>query len=167
MAEQRFWADPQLEPKRNFRWILNMNGVPEFVIKKVTKPSFEITEAKHEFLIHTFYYPGRLTWNEVSITLADPVQPDSSQRMVDNLERAGYRIPTDPGVIQTMAKAPAVDALGQVTLRQIDAEGNDIERWILVNSWIKSVNFGELAYDNDEIVNIELKIRYDFAEKEL
>jgi len=87
--------------------------------------------------------------------------------MVDNLERAGYRIPTDPGVIQTMAKAPAVDALGQVTLRQIDAEGNDIERWILVNSWIKSVNFGELAYDNDEIVNIELKIRYDFAEKEL
>ena len=166
MAEQEipgFWADPALEPKRNFRWILNIEGVEEWVIKKVNKPTITITEAKHEFLIHTFYYPGRVTFNDVKITLADPIQPDSAARMMQILETSGYNFPDTAEELRTISKANSTAALGEVTLRQINAAGEDIEVWTLTNAWVKEVNFGDLAYDSDDLVNIELTLKYDFA----
>jgi len=48
----------------------------------------------------------------------------------------------------------------------IDENGAPIETWSLYNPWIKSVNFGDLDYESDELVNVELSIRYDWADLE-
>ena len=37
------------------------------------------------------------------------------------------------------------------------------EEWTVKNPFVKSVKFGELAYDNDDLSEIELEIRYDWA----
>ena len=62
-----------------------------------------------------------------------------------------------------MSKARAVPALGGVTIKQIDADGNPLETWELVNPFIKSVNLGDLSYENDALTSITLGIRYDYA----
>ena len=48
----RFWNEPDVEPKRKFRWILSVgdSDIPAWVIKKVTKPTFTISEVKHSFI---------------------------------------------------------------------------------------------------------------------
>ena len=56
MAE-KFWADARLEPKRQHRWLLNLDGIDAFVIKTVQKPSFSVSETTHQFFGHQFYYP--------------------------------------------------------------------------------------------------------------
>lgn len=160
-----FWNDPTLEPKRNFRWLLLFNEIPQFVVKKVTKPSFKITSAEHKYLIHTFYYPGRVEWQEVSVSISDPVNPDSSQALVNILTASGYRLPVNENVTQTIAKAPSTAAVGNFTLQQLNAEGAVIEQWLMVNAWVSEVTFGELDYSNDELVNIDIKFKYDFAQK--
>ena len=53
--------------------------------------------------------------------------------------------------------------IGRAFIRQLDAEGNIRETWELHNTWIKSIDFGSLDYTSDELVEITLQLRYDFA----
>jgi hypothetical protein len=48
-------------------------------------------------------------------------------------------------------------------IQQIDSEGTQIEKWTLINPWIKSIKFGDLDYSSDELVEISLTISYDSA----
>jgi len=165
MAKSSFWSDHNTEPKRQYRWVLNMGSVDAWLIKKVGKPSFSITESKHQFINHSFYYPGRVEWEKISVTLVDPVTPDASKSMEAIVRAAGYKLPTDAQVAQnTISKGNSVRALGNVSIKQIDADGNPIEEWKLTNAWVTSVKFGELDYSSDEMVEITLELRYDYAE---
>ena len=174
MAEN-FWADARLEPKRQHRWLLNLDGIDAFVIKTVQKPSFSVSETTHQFFGHQFYYPGQVTWNTVAVTLVDPIYPDTSMMLYNKLRLSGYdvpdrliREPLRPGLF-TPSKAEATDALGgKVKLRQIgtvdDVPNQVIEEWQLFNPWILDVNFGSLDYGSTDMVEISMTLRYDFAQ---
>ena len=69
-----FWSDGTgYEPKRAYRWILSIDDIEVYTIKKVSKPSFTVSESSHQYLNHTFYYPGRVEWSTVSFSLIDPI----------------------------------------------------------------------------------------------
>ena len=181
-----FWGNPAVEPKRSYRWIVSIPGLEnaEWYATKVGKPSFSLTEAEHTFLNHKFYYPGRVEWETVSVTLVDPITPDATDQLMRMLgittaggERGsstgaemGYRYPEDyesaTGTVTT--KQTATDSLGEVVIRQIsggdaDATSTIVEEWVLKRAWVKSMSFGELDYGSDDLINIELELRYDWA----
>jgi hypothetical protein len=160
------------DPKRNFRWKIDVgymtanettaNGVVWWA-KKVTKPNFQVQESKHNFLNHTFYWPGRTEWQIVSMTLVDPVSPNAAAQTSRIIADSGYKVPGNSAALETMSKGKAGAALTHVIISQIDHEGKTIEEWRLENPFIKSVKFGELDYENDELTQIELEFRYDWA----
>ena len=174
-----FWSDASLgtpEPKRSYRWLLYLGDVPQWVVKKVTKPSFSITETSHTYINHNFYYPGKVEWSEVNVTLVDPASPDAVQTMYNALKASGYSPPENQFDTQTISKQRAVNALGQVRIVQLGDQFADesdngamsagqefVEEWILYNAWIKDAKFGDLDYTSDELVEIELTLRYDYA----
>lgn len=163
-----FWVEQSIEPKRKFRWLLSVGptDIPAWIIKKVTKPTFTISEVKHSFINHSFYYPGRVEYNEIEFTLVDPVTPDAAAALITLITEAGYTLPkSELEAQQTITKAEAVDALSHCYIRQIDHEGTPNEEWTLTNAWVKEVNFGDLDYESDDINEITVKMRYDFAEK--
>ena len=167
----KFWSDPTVQPKRAFKFLLYMGegdrNIPSWVAKKVTKPSFQITETPHKFLNHTFYFPGRLEWQTIEVTLADPVKPDASEITQQMLKFAGYNVPETPASSQNMiSRADAIFSLGNVRIEQIDSVGTIIEAWELKNAWVKEVKYGELSYESDDMINIDMTIRYDYATKE-
>ena len=53
--------------------------------------------------------------------------------------------------------------MGNIIIQQIDADGAVIEQWTLRNPFITNVGLPELTYDNDDIGEIELELRYDYA----
>tara|TARA_R110002020_G_scaffold82635_2_gene204999 strand:+ start:1364 stop:1957 length:594 start_codon:yes stop_codon:yes gene_type:complete len=173
-----FWSDASLgtpEPKRSYRWLLFLGDVPQWVCKKVTKPSFSVTEATHTYINHNFYYPGKVEWSDVSVTLVDPASPDAVQTMYNVLRNSGYAPPEDQFDTTTISKQRAVNALGQVRIVQIGdqfpeseagimSQGQEfVEEWILYNAWIKEAKFGDLDYTSDDLVEIELTLKYDYA----
>ena len=182
-----FWGNPTLEPKRSYRWLVSVPGLDgaEWYATKVSKPNFSINESEHTFLNHKFYYPGRVEWETVSLTLVDPVTPDATDQLmrllgVDtskgtagsaNGGEMGYRYPDDfnTAVGSVTTKEASTNALGKVVIRQIsggsdgDTTSHVIEEWTLQRCWVKSVNFGDLDYDSEDLINIELEIRYDWA----
>jgi len=175
-----FWSDTNKgvpEPKRNYRWLLYLGGVPQWVCKKVTKPSYTLTESQHTYINHNFWYPGKVEWNTVSVTLTDPAQPDSVQTIYNILRNSGYAPPENPMDTQTISKAAAVAALGSVRIVQLGdqfsetadnpggpKEGQELlEEWILYNAWVKDAKFGDLDYTSDDLIEITLELRYDYA----
>ena len=180
-----FWSDVGgdgviAEPKRKYRWLAYLGGLQPWVCKKVTKPEFEVTEAQHQYLNHTFYYPGRVQWSTVTFTLADPQQPDMAQTFWNGLTGAGYHPPENAGDTTTISKAGATGQLGKVRIVQLGATDQSpgagggiqganpsadpvVEEWVLYNAWVKKVSFGDLDYTSDDMVEVSVEVRYDYA----
>ncbi|MDP3987001.1 MAG: phage tail protein [Nanoarchaeota archaeon] len=167
MAKQSFWSDPVLEPKRQYRWVMFIGGIPQWVIKKTAKPNFKVTESVHKYINHTFHYPGRVEWQPIEVILVDPIAPDASRTIMNIIKAAGYHFPVDASDTSTMSKAKATAALGNVVIEQLDAEGNAVDQWQLINAWVSNVNMGQLDYEGDNMVDITLTITYDYAEMTL
>ena len=164
----RFWNEPDVEPKRKFRWVLSVGDgtIPAWVIKKVTKPTFTVSEVKHSFINHSFYYPGRVEYNEVEFTLVDPVDPDMASNILQIIMDSGYKLPETMDIAkQTITKGEAVASLNHCYIQQIASDASIIEQWDLTNAWVKEVNFGDLDYESDDINEITVKMRYDYAVK--
>ena len=158
-----FWTSPAQFPKRAYRWEVsvkapNGTGLSKFMAKKVSKPSFTVTESAHAYLNHKFYYPGRLEWNTVTISYVDSQDPDIGLNVMGILKASGYGKP-DAKSQKTMRK----NALNDLVIAQLDADGKVIEEWVLHSCWIKDVKFGELDYESDDLVEVELEIRFDYA----
>tara|TARA_Y100000310_G_scaffold87077_1_gene83960 strand:+ start:5777 stop:6337 length:561 start_codon:yes stop_codon:yes gene_type:complete len=167
-----FWTQ-RTDPKRKFNFEVSITGqggvIKNYFAKTVTKPSFTVNAAEHNYLNHTFYYPGRVTWNDVSITFVDPGKEgvgdseSTSAGLVSMLLAMGYNPPKNAADATTVSKSKAVTALGDVNIRQKDDEGATLDEWVLLNAWITEVNFGDLDYTDDGLVEISCTIKYDFA----
>tara|TARA_Y100000310_G_scaffold271179_1_gene285558 strand:+ start:281 stop:865 length:585 start_codon:yes stop_codon:yes gene_type:complete len=158
-----FWSAAP-ETKRAYRWVVYINNIHTYMAKSVSKPTVSVSEISHRFINHTFWYPGRVEWDQVSVVLVDPVSPDAAATVMSMIEAAGYAPPLGLQTFwQTMSKASAVSALNGVEIVQIDEDGIPIETWTLHNPWIKDVKFGELSYDNDDLMTVSLTLRYDWA----
>ncbi len=175
-----FWTSaPNHDPKRGFRFKVELGtaGVLWYA-KKADKPTLSFGETEHHYLNHKYYWPGKAEWNEVTITLVDPVQPDLAGDLVHALEGMGYVIPagTDDNQFSTISKASAVKSRGGLTsgpgtddptddvrIIQIDAEGAPLETWTLKHAWIKEVTFGDLDYSSEDLTEVTIKFRYDWA----
>ena len=158
-----FWSSPTTSPKRQYRWIMNIGGIPQWIVKKVNKPGFSISESTHQYLNHTFYYPGRVEYEKTSVTLVDPVSPDAAAIMMRILESSGYGIPNNPNQTVTISKKRATNALGNVIISQIGAEGQIVDQFEFINAWLSSAKFGELDYESDNLTDLTMEIRYDFV----
>jgi hypothetical protein len=144
--------------------------------KKVKKPKMNMSKTEHSYLNHTFKYPGRVTWDDVTVSLVDPVSPDAAQHLAATIQASGYIVPKTYNDVTTVSKKRASEMLGEVQIIQIDesleGEGGDaalvsggraIETWTLKNAWLMDVDFGELDYESDDLTEINLTIAYDYA----
>jgi hypothetical protein len=169
MAADLFWSNVNTDPKRRFRFILAIGSIPVWTVKTAVKPKANISTVEHQFINHTFKYPGRVTWDNISVTLVDPVEPDMAYTFLDKLRKSGYQYPTTSNVRGSISKEKSVmDGLGGISIQQINADGTVIEEWFLKNPWLVSVDFGgNLDYNADEMNEITIEVAYDWAEMKI
>ena len=164
-----FWNTVnQRDPKRNFRFQVIFTGLQGnetsvWWAKKVNKPNFSLQESTHKYLNHTFYWPGRVEWQPITMTLVDPVDPGNIATLNDLMEVIGYKPPAGPQSTITQSKKKSNDALSAVQIVQIDSDGKELEKWTLDAPFIKKITFGDLDYENDDLTQMELELRYDWA----
>ena len=164
-----FWNNSTLEPKRKHRWLVYLNNanIPSYIATKVDKPSFKINEMEHKYFGHSFFYPGHVSWETISLTLIDPIDEDASFALMSLLRRAGYASPegSADNTLPTVAKADFVAALGNsIRIEQVSGADNRlVETWVLHNPWITDCKFGDLDHGSDDLVEITLTLRYDWA----
>jgi len=159
-----FWTDPEAnEPTRQYRFlIISEDDEPTWYwAKSVTKPSFEVSATEHQLVNHKFKYPGVVMWNDITITIVDTGK--KTKGLMDKLRASGYVYPDQFESEDGISKG-ANNYLDFLTIYQLNAEGEPIEVWNLKGAFVKSINFGDLDYDSDNLVTIQIGISYDWAE---
>lgn len=162
-----FWSQADVEPKRGFRFIVQIGTQVVWWAKQVSTPSFDVGEVEHSFLGNKYYFPGKVSWSEVSLTLVDPISPDAVALTNQYLIDSGYMIPVnadDDTQWKTISKSKATNVgLENIDIQVVNADGTIIEHWELKNPFIRSVKYGDLSYEDDALRTVELGVRYDWA----
>lgn len=171
-----FWTEASIEPKRNFRFKVEITGFGDnsviWWVKNFKTPSYDVSETVHDFMDNKYYFPGRLTWADCTMSLVDPVSPNAAQLTNNIITTAGFKVKTatdlnTDGQLTTMSKNNSVtNATKSVVVTILDSDGNMVEKWTLQNAWLKGVTFSDLSYDNDDLRTIDMTWRYDWAECE-
>lgn len=176
-----FWSNATAEPLRQFRWVVNFGGNEvtsldkvSFALKKIGRPKLKVGEITHKYINHSFYYPGRVEWEAINMTFAAvPVnandgEPGTAGSLLSILSDAGYVIPNKAALVganvSTLAKEKFKNSVGDMHIRNISPDGNTVlEGFVLVNPFFTSIEFGEMDYGSDEVLDITCTVRYDYA----
>tara|TARA_R110002020_G_scaffold23141_1_gene77366 strand:- start:1225 stop:1782 length:558 start_codon:yes stop_codon:yes gene_type:complete len=174
-----FWNLAASEPKRQHRFLVNFSNLvtsdgasfEDYLAKTVLTPGYTVSTTTHRFLGNEYHYPGTVTWDEVTVSIVNAINPDGNALLYDALAKSGYLKPDDQydalqGSTQqvgTVNKVNAHDAIGDVIIRQLDGEGTTVGTWNLNNAFITGAKFGTLDYAGDDLLNVDITIRYDWA----
>ena len=176
-----FWTSALSEPRRAHRFLLTLPNLvspvegysyEQYLAKVAGKPNWSLSEVSHKFLGNTYYYPGTVEWQPIDVTIVNAINPDGNKLLMDALTRSGYLMPPDQeDVFTNPAQAPgtvnkeaSVSAIGNVVIEELNGQGGLIGTWTLQNSFLTKCTFGNLDYSSDEILNIDMSIRYDWAD---
>jgi hypothetical protein len=97
------------------------------------------------------YVIGRYNWEEINVTLRDPIGPSASQAVME-----WVRLHSESA---TGRQGYAVAYKRDLILEMLDPTGTAISQWIIKEAMITSAKFGDLAYDGDDVATIELTLR--------
>ena len=159
-----FWSTSDIQPTRQFRFLVSNSNDSEAVwywAKTVSKPSFEVSSTEHQLVNHKFKYPGIVTWNDINMTIVDT--GEKTKDLVNRLKNTGYNYPTNFNQKEGISKSSSTQYLDELSIQQLDSDGLIIETWKLKGAFIKSINFGDLDYESEGLVTIQLTISYDWA----
>mgnify|MGYP005653567417 CR=1 FL=1 len=73
----------KFEPKRKFRWILEIDGIDAFLCKTASRPQLTSDETKIQRLSAERKLAGRAVWGDISVTLYDPIAPSGAQQVME------------------------------------------------------------------------------------
>jgi hypothetical protein len=143
------------EPKRKFRWILQIDGVDAFTLKTAARPQQTFEETVIDYINAKRYVAGKASWNPIQITLHDPIAPSAAQKVMEWI-RLCYEPLTGRMGYATFYKK-------DISLKILDPQGTVVELWDLTGTWIVDGNFGDLDYASSDNIEITVSLRFDNA----
>ncbi len=143
------------EPKVQNRFVMAIQGIPAYIINKVTAVGFEQGEI---LLNHINVYRklrGKTKWNDVTVSLYDPITPSGAQAVME-WARLGYESVTGRAGYSDFYKK-------DVTLNVLGPVGDIVGEWIIKGAFVVSSNFGQYNWSTDEAINVELQLAMDYC----
>jgi hypothetical protein len=134
---------------------MDIDGIPAYLIKSAAKPTITNGEIPLDHINVKRYVKGKSSWNTISVSLYDPIVPSGAQSVMEWI-RLHHESATGRDGYSTFYKKA-------VKLRQLSPLGEVIEEWQLNGTYITDSNFGSLDWGSEEVMTIELTLRYDWA----
>jgi hypothetical protein len=154
--DENYWDNAySWEPKKSHQFIMVVNDIPAYLIKASAKPSLSNGEVTLDHINVQRYVKGKTVWNTISVTLYDAIVPSGAQAVMDWV-RLHHESATGRDGYSSYYKK-------EVKLRQLSPLGEIIEEWILNGAFITESNFGTLDWSTEDVVTIEMTLRYDWA----
>ena len=143
------------EPKLQNRFIMTIDGIPSYTIKTMARPQITFEEVPLHHMNTVRYVKGKGEWQEIGITLYDPIVPSAAQAVMEWVRLSHESVTGRDGYSDFYKKDVTINVLGPV--------GDKVEEWQLKGAFIQTANFGELTFDTVAPVEIALTLRYDYA----
>jgi hypothetical protein len=145
------------EPKMKNRYYMELSevGIPAYLVKSANRPSINFEPIKLDHINTYRKLQGKGEWQDLSITLYDPIVPSAAQKVMEWIRLGHESITGRRGYADFYKKDIDFYMLGPV--------GDKIEQWKLKGAFIQAANFGDLSFDSNEPATIELTLSYDYA----
>ena len=143
------------EPKVANRFIMYIEGIPAYLIKAAGRPGIQFGDVVLEHINVKRKLKGKADWQDVSITLYDPVVPSAAQAVMEWVRLSHESVTGRDGYSDFYKKDITFNALGPV--------GDKVEEWTLKGAYIASVTMGDMDWGTDTQIEIGLTLKYDYA----
>ena len=144
------------EPKVPNRFIMYIDGIPSYLIKKASAPGFEANMIKLDHINVYRKVKGKSKWSDISLTLFDPITPSGAQAVMEWVRLHHESVTGRDGYSDFYKKDLTIDILGPV--------GDIVSEWVIKGAFIKSANFGEYNWDNESAAqNITMTVGMDYC----
>lgn len=148
----------QYEPLRKNRWLFRFPsdlGIMEWFCESAKRPSIQQKDVEIPFLNTSTWVVGRYTWDTIQVTLRDPIGPSASQAVMEWVRLHSESV--------TGRQGYAAGYKRDVEIEMLDPTGVVVQKWILKNTMCTNVDFGDLNYSQDDLANITMTLRFDYA----
>jgi hypothetical protein len=143
------------EPKMKNRFILYMDGVPSYIVKKVARPTLTQEAKALDHINVQRFVKGKSKWGQMQLELYDPIVPSGAQAVMEWVRLHHESVTGRDGYLEFYKKDLTLNVLGPV--------GDKVEEWIIKGAQIQEVNFGDLDWATDDAVTFTLTIQPDYC----
>ena len=145
------------EPKVQNRFIMYLDGIPSFLIRKTDRPKITADAKVLDHINIQRKYRGKSKWSDISIELYDPIVPSGAQAVMEWIRLHHESVTGRDGYADFYKKDVTINVLGPV--------GDKVEEWTLKGAFISGeTNFGNLSWENDgEFIPITLVLSMDLC----
>ena len=143
------------EPKLQNRFLMEIDGIPAYLIKKISRPTIEMSEIVLDHINVKRKIKGKANWNDITCDLYDPVTPSGAQAVMEWVRLSHEAVTGRDGYSDFYKKDIRINTLGPV--------GDIVEEWILKGAYVKTANFGDMDWTSETPANISLTIVMYYA----
>tara|TARA_R110002020_G_scaffold71013_4_gene183896 strand:+ start:212 stop:697 length:486 start_codon:yes stop_codon:yes gene_type:complete len=143
------------EPKLQNRFLMFIDGIPSYLIKKVARPSITFGEVVLDHINVKRKIKGKANWDNLNFELYDPVTPSGAQAVMEWVRLSHESVTGRDGYSDFYKKDLKIKTLGPV--------GDIVEEWILKGAYCQQANFGDMDWSSDTPVSINMTVVMDYA----
>ena len=143
------------EPKLQNRFIMFIDGIPAYLIKKISRPQISFGEVVLDHINVKRKIKGKANWENITCDLYDPVTPSGAQAVMEWIRLSHESVTGRDGYSDFYKKDIRINTLGPV--------GDVVEEWILKGAYCQNTNFGDMDWTSDTPANINMIIVMDYA----
>jgi len=144
------------EPKVANRFIMYIDGIPAYLIKKASTPEFQTNEI---ILDHINVYrkvKGKIRWQDMNLELYDPITPSGAQAVMEWARLAHESVTGRDGYSDFYKKDITLNILGPV--------GDIVGEWIIKGAFVKTAKFGDYDWSQGEqAIAITMTLAMDYC----
>ena len=137
------------EPKVKNRFIMYVDGIPSYTIKKIGAVGVTMDEIKLNHINVYRKIKGKAQWDDIEMTLFDPITPSGAQSVMEWVRLHHESVTGRDGYSDFYKKDVTINVLGPV--------GDIVSEWIIKGAFITKANFGDYSWD-DESAAQELSV---------
>ena len=144
------------EPKLQNRFIMLIDGIPSYLIKKTARPSIQFTNIVLDHINVKRKIKGKANWNPIQMELYDPVTPSGAQAVMEWVRLSHESVTGRDGYSDFYKKDINIQTLGPV--------GDVVEEWKLKGAYCQAVSFGDADWAADGApMMITMTVEMDYA----
>jgi hypothetical protein len=143
------------EPMVQNRFIMYIEGIPAYLIKKAAAPGFEEGEI---ILDHINVYrkiAGKRKWDDMTLELYSPIVPSGAQAVMEWARLRQESVTGRAGYSDFYKKDLRLEILGP--------PGDIVGEWIIKGAFAKSAKFGEFDWASEAYISISVTLAMDYC----
>ena len=143
------------EPKVQNRFIMYIDGIPAYLIKKATAPGFDASEVVLDHINVYRKIKGKVKWNDITLELYDPITPSGAQSVMEWARLAHESVTGRDGYSDFYKKDIRMNSLGPV--------GDVISEWVIKGAYVKQATFGDYDWASESYIALSVTLAMDYC----